>query len=413
VDGLCIGARTWRSFWRTLSFPALTACGFAILNLAGGVALALNQPSRRADLQTIHEWCSRWLLEGVRLYSIPNSTTDYPPHAIVFLSPIAMLPLEWVVHVVAALTLIATPILACLVVRATSPHARLSAAATPIFLFLCWGGVRTLLQFTRLSLTLTFAALMLAESRSTTSGMLLGLALVKPHIAGPVALWIAFRYRARAILVAAIVVASGVCVYCLRVGVDPSQVASSYVDVLVDVHGAEAGLQGRTSVRRWIFAAVDDPYRANTLWIAAAFVLLAIPCAMAAIERRRSSHAAAAVPAAFCLWSLLSFYHIGNNMILLLPAFVFLWLADDPKTAIARRVLAALLQIELMIDIPVRLRDYAPAYGPGCAIIVDFDRFLVALTFVYVIALWCRLRRSGPVPAGLREPVFAKIPASD
>ena len=46
-------------------------------------------------------------------------------------------------------------------------------------------------------------------------------------------------------------------------------------------------------------------------------------------------------------------------MILLLPAFVFLWLADDSDTALPRRVLAALLQIELMIDIPVRFRDFA------------------------------------------------------
>ena len=106
------------------------------------------------------------------------------------------------------------------------------------------------------------------------------------------------------------------------------------------------------------------------------------------------------MPAAFCLWSLLSFYHIGNNMILMLPAFVFLWFADDPPTAVKRRVLALLIQLELMVDVPVRFRAFVPLSGWGRLVIVDFDRFLVALTFAYVIALWYRLRN---VPCSLES----------
>jgi hypothetical protein len=388
--------RYCRGFIGALSFPHITALSLAALNLGAGLALALHQPSRSADVRTIYEWCRGWLVEGVRLYSTPHSATDYPPHAIVFLSPLAMLPLEYALHVVAALTLLVTPILAYLVVRASAPRATVSAALMPVLLFLCWGGVRTLLQFTRLSMTLSFAALMLADTRSITSGLILGVAFVKPHIAGPIALWMAFAHRARTIVVAALVVCAGFGAYCFRVGAHPLSVAEHYIDVVLNVHGAEAALLGRTSVRRWIFGAVEDPDWANTVWIATSLGLLLIPCAMAVAERRRHSPAGAAVPAAFCLWSLLSFYHIGNNMILLLPAFVFLWLADDSDTALSRRVLAALLQLELMIDIPVRFRDFAPASGWRRIIIIDFDRFLVVVTFVYVIALWFRGRASEP-----------------
>src|SRR2546427_12440876 len=90
------------SRWQFLAarIPLLTAVAvtLAALNLAVGVALALNQPSRHADLRTLHDWCSQWLIEGSRLYAVPNSATDYPPHATVFLSPIALLPFEQLVR---------------------------------------------------------------------------------------------------------------------------------------------------------------------------------------------------------------------------------------------------------------------------------------------------------------------------
>src|SRR2546430_5819553 len=176
------------SRWQLLAarIPLLTAVAvtFAGLNRGVGVALALNQPSAHADLRTLHDWCRRWLIEGGCLYSAPNSATDYPPHAIVFLSPIALLPFEQLVPVCAALTLALTPLLAYFVVRSMSPRTRLSAAAMPVLLFLCWGGVRTLLQFSRFSLTLAFAAAVFADSRAVPSGICLGIALAKPHIAG-------------------------------------------------------------------------------------------------------------------------------------------------------------------------------------------------------------------------------------
>jgi len=379
------------------SIPKALLLAVAALNLAVGVALALSDDSRSADLAAIHDWCRQWLFEGSRLYAA-TSTTDYPPHAIVFLSPIAMLPLESAIQVVAALTLILSPLVGYFIVRTNSPQARVSAAAVPVLLFLCWGGVRTLLQFTRISLTLAFAAALLGDTRSVASGVCLGLALAKPHIAGPIAMWMAFAHRARTILVASAVVAVGFGSYCLRVGAHPLGVIARYFSVVLSVHGASAGLEGRTSVRRWIFAAVDDPDLANGAWIGAALLLLLIPCAMAAIERKNRSDARGAVPAAFCLWSLLSFYHLGNNMILMFPAFVFLWYANDPETVHKRRVLMALIQLELVVDVPVRLRGLAPASGWARLIIVDFDRFLVALAFAYVIVVWWKIRQVSDQP---------------
>src|SRR5207253_10272900 len=114
------------------------------------------------------------------------------------------------------------------VVRTMSPRTRLSAAAMPVMLFLCCGGVRTLLQFSRFSLTLAFAAAVFADSRAVPSGICLGIALAKPHLSGPIRLWLAFTCRARTVAIAAGVVLVGFGSYCVRVGSDPLSVVVGY-----------------------------------------------------------------------------------------------------------------------------------------------------------------------------------------
>jgi hypothetical protein len=82
------------------------------------------------------------------------------------------------------------------------------------------------------------------------------------------------------------------------------------------------------------------------------------------------------------LWSLLAVYHNGHNLILLLPAFVYVLMAPDGATDRERIVAAALLQAAMMADAPVRL-----------ALAVNIDRPVVALAFGYVALRWWRRRR--------------------
>jgi Na+/H+ antiporter NhaA len=103
---------------------------------------------------------------------------------------------------------------------------------------------------------------------------------------------------------------------------------------------------------------------------------------------------AAAAPALFCLWSLLTIYHIGNNLILLLPAFAFLLLVDDPATVWWRMGVASAIQIAMMLDIPVHLASRVPDHGPLFLLVRDFDRIVVLVTFVSVTLLWRHLERS-------------------
>jgi hypothetical protein len=100
-----------------------------------------------------------------------------------------------------------------------------------------------------------------------------------------------------------------------------------------------------------------------------------------------------AVPGLFCLWSLLVIYHNGNNMILMLPAFAFLWFREARPTTLSYWLPIAVLQGVLMYDVPVRLHTVAPAHGWIRMAVDHFDRAAVLATFAYVSAIWYRMTR--------------------
>jgi hypothetical protein len=377
---------------RRILLTVLTA--YAAANLLVGVWLALAQPARASDLWMISEWCRGWLLNGQELYLDSHATTDYPPNAIVMLAPLALVPKAWLVPLSAAITLTVSPLLAYLVVRSTCPRARPAAALVPVLLFLCWGGVRTLLEFSRLSMALAFLATIHAD-RPVASGVSLGLALAKPHIAGPMMLWTIFTRRTRLAAVAVTVVAVLFVLYCARARVGPVGVVDGYARILLSFYSGTEALVGRTSLRPWWIALAGGQALGEILWAVAAALLLIVPCAIAMRDRTVADVRAAAAPALFCLWSLLTIYHIGNNLILLLPAFAFLLLSDDPATVWWRIGLASAIQIAMMLDIPVHLPSRVPDHGPLFLLVRDVDRIVVLVTYISVALLW---RREFPSP---------------
>jgi len=363
-----------------------------VVNLAGGIWLALTQPSRASDVWMIYDWCRGWLLHGQELYVDSRATTDYPPNAIVVLAPLALVSRAWLVPLWTAMTLAVSPLLSYLVVRSICPRTRPAAALLPTVLFLCWGGARTLLESSRFSMTLGFLALVFADTRPLASGVALGLALAKPHIAGPVMLWALVTGRLRVAAVAVTVVASGFAVYCARAHVGPVDVISGYAGILVSFYSGANALVGRTSLRPWWIALAGGPARGDILWAAGAILLLIVPCQIARRDKEVAD-ASAAATALFCLWSLLTIYHIGNNLILLLPAFAFLLLVDDPVTLRWRLAVVSAIQIAMMLDVPVHLASRAADRGPLTLIVRDFDRIVVLVAFVSVTMVWRRLER--------------------
>jgi hypothetical protein len=366
----------------------------ACLNVGAGVALALRDPGRASDLQAMYDWCRGWLIDGQSLYNGPDASTDYPPLAIVLLSPIALVPAAWLVPIWTLLAVALTPWPPYLVLR--SAGANLRVPVVPILLVLCWAATRTLLQFTLLSMTLSCLALAIADAHWLAGGVALGLALFKPHIAGPIALWMLATGRIRPLLAAAAVGVVGWVLYDARIAEAPLATAVGYWHVLGSEYAGAAGLVGNTSIRGWTRVAVVDVAAGDMVWAALSSLMLAALFGLAQRDRSRPvREGGLAVPAMFALWSLLVIYHNGNNLILMLPAFAFCWCRTDRTAFPASHWLPiALLQGALMFDVPVRLSGAAHAHAWLRVVIEQFDRGVVLTTLVWVAALWWRLTRT-------------------
>lgn len=376
---------------RRIGFVLLAVA--ACVNVAAGMALALRDPRRASDLWVMYDWCRAWLIDGRSLYTGPDAAADYPPNAIVMLSPLALVPPRWLIALWTAGAVALTPVLPWLVMRAASRRDRNARELlVPVLLYLCWYAPRTLLQFSLLSMTLACVALLIADTRWLAGGVALGLAVGKPHIAGPIALWMLVTGRVRPLLVAAAAVLAGWAVYDARIGESPLTTIAGYWQVLRVEYGGATGLVGHTSIRAWAWMAAGDAATADAVWIAVSVLLLAGLCALAARGRSRAlDDGGIAVPALFCLWSLTVTYHNGNNLILMLPAFAFLWYHGDRRTPLRQWLPIVMLQAALMFDVPVRLAGGWPAPGPGRIAIEQFDRALVLTTLTYVSVLWYRL----------------------
>jgi len=357
--------------------------------MAIAVGLALRDPSRASDLSLMYDWCRGWIVGGERRYTVLHEAADYPPYALVFLSPLGLLPRRLIVPVWTVLGVALAAMLPYLAVRCATARAR--AAVLPMLLFWCWTSTRTLLQFTALSLALALASALVAETRPTLSGVALGLALFKPHIAGPFALWALVSRRFRMLAVAIAVVVAGFLTYAVRVGDNPIDTLRGYVPWLVEVYSGEHALTGRTGIRGFVSAAVSNPAAVDALWIGTALALLVLAVWLAWRDPRRPlQDRGIAVPALFALWSLSAIYHNVNNLILMLPAFVFLWFVDAGGRGTRRWVQIACLQAVLTLDVPTRLAGLVPRGTLAAFLVEHFDRLLVLACYVDVAVAWWR-----------------------
>src|SRR4051812_45059148 len=130
---------------RLIRFACTLLAAAACVNIAAGVTLALRDPHRAADLWTMVDWCRAWLADGSSLYTAADASTDYPPNAILTLSPLALVPHRYIGPLWILVALALTPVLPWIVVRSASGgHRRPLQEALPMLLYLCWAAPRTL-----------------------------------------------------------------------------------------------------------------------------------------------------------------------------------------------------------------------------------------------------------------------------
>lgn len=366
--------------------------GLALLNLVAGTVL-VTQPERARDLQTIRRWTHQWLFDGRDLYSSPvGSGTDYPPHAIVALSPLSLLPGSIAVPAWAALNLVLAVLAPVLAARFVRPRAELTEIMCLLLLFLCWSGTRSLLQFTLLTLVFGLSTLVLADRRPVWSGICLGLALMKPQIGAPFVLWVLFRRRWRIATVGTLVVACGSLLWCARVGADPLRTAVRYLEILGFYYTGEGSLVGVSQLRPLIAELAPE----TAADVTAAVVSLALLCAIS-FEGFRSGASRSATlypaPAMAVVWSLLTFYHLTYGFVLLLPVAALLLLDEHRETYRVRLAIASLMQLALMVDVPGLWRRFGPG-APDTLLTAAIPHFYRLGLAALLVALWGVHRRT-------------------
>jgi hypothetical protein len=283
---------------RGVSFSTKAAAALAVVSVTVAVWLSL-QPHGLGDLHRVGMWTAEWV-RGVDVYAAYGDV-DYPPWAIVTLSPLglvpsAVLPVLWVTVNIGALLFVAR--------RLTK------STSTVFFLVIAAGTMRSLNQFSLVTLALAVAG---TTRSTTTSPLWLGLALMKPQIGLVFWLHAVWRRQWQLACLSAVVPLVLTVAYAARVHVPVLSVPVAYLHSLhIQYDGV---LWGQTEVTSWL----------RTQWPGASAVALAFVVAVLAFApfARRWPQLGLA------LASLLSLRHLSYDLILLLA-----WLATLDGTAL-------------------------------------------------------------------------------
>ena len=373
----------------------------AALNIGVGVVVSL-QPSRASDLETMVRWTRTWLIEGEDIYGISRWGADYPPNAIVALSPLlALLPfgvthLLWIA-VNVGLALLAPYFSA----RSLRPHDPFRVVLLPMLMFMAWGGTRALAQFTMTSLVCSMAAVMLADRRPAGAGILLGAALMKPQVALPVFLWSLLTRRWRLAGMSLATVGVLFAAYCVRVGAHPFDVIVAWLKILAVYHTGEAILSGLSEFRPLLVDMFGDGINIDAAALLISTVLLAVVLAVGVREGRDRRRVLFAAPPLAACWSLLTFYHLTYGFVVLLPALMVLALGDLQRSRIRIGALW-MLQLGMMFDVPGAVRRISVIPASAVAILEHADRALVGAVFIGLTILASRELR------GIADPPLAR-----
>jgi len=378
-------------------------------NVLLGVAIAMRVDASR-DVWWLWTWTRTWL-QGTNPYRWPIPA-DYPPWALVALSPVgvvpdAALPVLWACAGVSLA--IAVAWVGPKAIAIQSPPLRLT-----IGLFLSWAAVRYGLgngQFALLSVASGLAAVWLARNGSAWSGLFLAAALVKPHVGMAFLAWAFVAAKWRAIAGAAAALAAATVVFSVRLG---ESVVATLVQYMGQV-GAELGgaepLRGTVEMRPLLEAITGYPAVAailNTTLAVAGFAAI-----VWAVSRHPSDTRGELALPLFCLWTLASTFHNAYDLVLVWPVWLVLWHRQqhDPRQS---PYLLAFVQAALVVGVPGL---WWKLHGSGFGL--HFDRVLLAGLLIYMLAaargllrrpVFGEVHRREPVQAAARHPSEVMLP---
>ena len=340
----------------------------AVLNVSGGVLLTLAR-DQVADLFLVASWLQTWL-SGGHLYG-PGSITDYPPWAIVTLSPLALVPSEWLV----AVWLVFNLGLAAVIVwrLATISHENAPSTRNLAWLLAATGTIRQLLQFSHLSYALAIVGAFTASP--LIGGLLVGVSLMKPQVGGVVWLWLVLRrdWRRAAYALPVPLILTAVYIAVAPIGV--RDLVAGYRTAITSQYGDPTELPGQSDLRLWLWHLWPEP-SVNAVLSGLVLAGLLVPLVMAVVRRRADGRHMELLGLCGAI-SLLAVRHLSYDFLLLLPVLVAWRCPPCAATGHAPRWmffgLAALLVAAVPSWAKLALAHSAP---PAISLFMELDRVM-------------------------------------
>ena len=375
-----------RRFWLVLGMA----------NLSAAVLIALG-PSHSPDVRTVANWCRHWLLDGVSPYPGAEFRTNYPPYALVLLSPLAVVPQRFLELTWALVSAALAVIVGWLGLKSTPVQSR---GGQPLLIsvgfFLAWESLRVGIGLGQFTLVAVASGLAAVLYRGTIGrGILLGIAMIKPQVGVAFVLWAMLDGAWAAGVIAAVPIVLGTIVFAARLGQSPLNIAAAYGEVLRHEVGGTGFRQGSIELRPLFHDLIGQGRMADVVHVV--FAAAALVIVVLALRRMSSVNRALFLLPLTCLWTLMSVYHPAYDLVLLWPASVALsnWQARvRPRTLVVAALSA--VQLALVVDIPglwwkLNGRVASPVHaGIVAAGFQHFDRFLVLGLFAALITVSIR-----------------------
>lgn len=367
----------------------------SLVSLTRGFTTSL-KIEQSQDFKFVMNWLSTWI-SGLNPYHLPpGSVANYPPHTIVFLSPLAFIPEQSAAIIWGGLNLIIAAATGVLAIRIVKPFASRSSTLMFALLFLSWAGLRVGLgngQFSLLVVFFGLLAVLIADTNWIASGIFLGLSLMKPHLGMAFFLWFVLTRRFKSAVAALGVALLGLVIFSLRIGKNPFQGAADFLFVLQFQFGGERFGAGVTELRPLLHFLVPHFVAAEVLNTVIIVGLLTLIVGFALHrDMRNSGQAEITILHLSCLWALLAVFHNSYDFVLMVVVMAGLYCEASSRTATRTsrypQIIFWLIQMALVIDVAgvwwklSKRIDFSGVIGQ---LLSHSDRILCALVFVLIL----------------------------
>lgn len=353
----------------------------------------------------VRYWLTIWGT-GLDVYQLPLGV-DYPPHTLVFFSPLLLFPAHYGATLFAVLNVLVCIAAAWSIVALTSGYAGWSLSRRErlayVLMLLVWSPTRVGIWAGQTSPAMILCcclALRLSASQPVLAGLLLGVGASKPHIALGFYLMAVYCRMWTTVAIAVATVSSAVLAYAWSVARSPVEVMAQYISTLFSVYSGPRFYRGEVDLRPLFVDLIGfGEYQIGESLYLATMLVTGVALLWLAWRVRNRFSAAVWVLAAGLTWTT-AFLPVNRYGVTLIAPTVLLTLWRPNVSRFMLNVIAVVIAV-IVADLPTLARHGMLSYLPApiahlAPHIHYFDRFVIGACLVISFTALVRASRAVP-----------------